>query len=145
MNIDTQLPLDFDGVFRFTNNTNSDFVGVWNKVEYTFPAMKTTPMVIENATPLEVQSIRKKFAKDLAVAQFYESAKFKDMNDPKHGVKPALYTDSDLAPLIQKCLEPLAVGVAKAKALPKDKNENYKVSKIVNQGDSLVEGSASLA
>lgn len=132
------LPEDFDGVFRFTNSTTEDFIGVWNKVEHTFPAMKTTPMIIPGATPEEVQNIRKKFARDLAILQFYQSDKFKDMNDQKHGYKPATYTDSELALYIQKCLEPLPAGVSKAKALPKDKDENYKVSRIMKDGESLM-------
>jgi hypothetical protein len=66
------LPSDFDGIFRFTNWTDSDFTAKWDNIEYTFPAKKTTPIVIPNATPVEIQNIRKKFAKELAVACFYQ-------------------------------------------------------------------------
>lgn len=104
------LPADFDGQFRFTNWTDEDFKAKWDGVEYTFPANKMTPMTIMSATPLEIQNIRKKFAKELAVNEFYKTKKFKGMDDKKHGQNPAIYTDSDLIPLIQKCLEPLEIG-----------------------------------
>ena len=37
MNNTTQ---DFDGVFRFTNATDTDFTFLWNNVEYKFKAGK---------------------------------------------------------------------------------------------------------
>lgn len=118
------LPVDFDGVFRFTNFTEHEFKAKWNSVEYTFPPLSTIPLIIPGATPEEVQTIRKKFAKELAVACFYQSAKFKAMEgsvrnangEPTGGV-PALYTDSDIAPFVQRCLEPLPVGQATVKKL----------------------------
>lgn len=108
------LPEDFDGVFKFTNHTDEDFVGVWDKVEYTFPANKTSPMVM-NFTPVEIQSIRKKFAKELAVREFYNTKKFRDLNKHTPGGTPATYNDSDLTEFIQKCLLPLPMATAKAK------------------------------
>lgn len=138
-NVENELPKDFDGVFRFTNATTAEFVGVWNKVEYTFPPMKTTPMIIPGATPEEVQNIRKKFARDLATLQFYDSDKFQSMNGVK-SIKPALYTDSDLEPYIQECLKPLPAGVSKAKKLPDDSIENYKGSKVLKGDESLMTG-----
>lgn len=110
------LPDDFDGVFKFTNHTDEDFVGKWDKVEYTFKANSTSPMIM-NFTPIEIQSIRKKFAKELAVREFYKTKKFKDMNKHVPGGTPALYTDSDLKDFIQKCLVPLPVVIAKAKVV----------------------------
>lgn len=133
------LPVDFDGVFRFTNFTDRDFKARWNSIEYTFPAQKSTPMIIPGATPEEVQTIRKKFARELAEREFYETPKFVHMNAPVPGGTPALYTDGDLAPFIQKCLDPLPIAQATIKTLPKDKDTNYsKSTKIVQQGESLM-------
>jgi hypothetical protein len=131
------LPADFDGIFRFTNFTDKEFKAKWNSVEYTFPPLKTTPMIIPNATPEEVQHIRKKFAKELAVSCFYESDKFKFMNDKERGQVPALYTDSDIAPFIQRCLEPLPIAQAISKVLPKDDKKNYKATRVLDKDESL--------
>lgn len=149
----SSLPTDFDGVFRFTNYTNEDFTARWANIEYTFPAMKTTPMIVPNATPEEVQHIRKKFARELATREFYKTPKFVGMNSVQPGGVPALYTDSDLAPFIQKCLEPLPVAQAKTKVLPKvldesklRKDEEGKpVSRILKGKESLIsEGSGAI-
>jgi hypothetical protein len=146
------LPEDFDGVFRFTNFTGSEFKAKWDNKEYTFPAGKTVPLVIPNATPLEIQSIRKKFAKELAVACFYQSDKFKAMNtshlgkngEPTGGM-PSLYTDTDIAPFVQRCLEPLPIAQAKVVELPKDNEDRYvkntkgrPVTRVVQDGESLI-------
>ncbi len=140
------LPEDFDGVFRFTNFTNGEFKAKWNSVEYTFPPMKTTPLIIAGATPEEVQNIRKKFAKELAVEIFYGTKKFKDMDKNPTGdwKRSATYTESDLAPFIQRCLEPLPAAQAKARALPKDDGEKYHkdeegkpVTRILKANESL--------
>ncbi len=128
------LPADFDGVFRFTNYTNEDFTAKWDKVEYTFPANKTSPMVM-NFTPAEIQSIRKKFARELAEREFYKTPKFNELNKHIPGGIPALYTEADLKPFIQKCLEPLPLAQAKAKVVPSDNLEDRN-SKDEN-GDSL--------
>ncbi len=146
------LPVDFDGVFRFTNFTNEEFKARWDNVEYTYPAMSTTPMVIANASPLEIQSIRKKFAKELAVLEWYKTPKFIGMNAHVPGGTPALYTDSDLAPLIQRCLEPLAVATAKIKVLPKQDDSKFakdskgrNVTRVLEKDESLLsQGSADI-
>lgn len=143
------LPADFDGVFRFTNFTDKDFKAMWGKVEYTFPAMKTSPMIIPGATPEEVQHIRKKFARELAIEQFYKTPKFVSMNNVQPGGVPALYTDSDLQPFIQKCLEPLPVALATAVALPKTDEKTFlktnddgnPVTSILNKNTSLLKDS----
>ncbi len=124
--VESVLPVDFDGTFRFTNFTDTDFVAKWDNVAYTFPAQRTTPIIIPDRTPLEIQSIRKKFAKELAIQCFYGTAKFKDMDDRKHGERPALYTDNDLAPFVQRCLEALPVGQVKSKVLPRDDESRYR-------------------
>lgn len=139
------LPADFDGVFRFTNYTDHEFRARWNSVEYVFPSLSTVPMIIPGATPEDVQHIRKKFAKELAVAQFYESDKFKRLNAHVPGGIPALYTDSDIAPFVQRCLEPLPLAQAKITILPKDSEENYRkdrkgrnVTRVLDKDESLL-------
>ncbi len=139
------LPQDFDGIFRFTNFTDKDFKAKWGNVEYTFPAMKTSPMIM-NSTPIEIQHIRKKFARELAIEEFYKTPKFVGMNTLTPGGTPALYTDSDLAPFIQRCLEPLPLAQVKTKVLPKITDENSfikdskgkPVTKILEKDESLL-------
>lgn len=149
---DMTLPVGFDGVFRFTNFTDRDFAAKWNNVEYTFPAMSTSPMVILGEMPENVQHIRKKFAKELAEREFYSTEKFKYMNAPERGERPAIYTDADLEPFIQRCLEPLPIAHATQTALPRDSAANYKidpktgdnVTKPVEAGTSLVQPNGSV-
>ena len=152
MFVDNKLPVDFDGVFRFTNFSDTDFTVKWGGIAYTFPAQKMTPMIIPSATPEEVQHIRKKFAKELATREFYNTDKFKGMNtshldksgQPTGGT-PATYTDSDLTLFIQRCLEPLPIGRATTVSLPKDSetkfrkdNKGKNVTKVLEEGESLL-------
>lgn len=132
-----KLPDNFDGVFRFTNFTDKEFKAKWNNVEYTFPPLKTTPMIISSATPEEVQHIRKKFARELAESMFYESEKFKYMNDKERGQVPALYTESDIAPFVQRCLEPLPIAQATTRVMPKDDKKNYKATRVLDKDEFL--------
>ncbi len=125
---DTVLPEDFDGVFRFTNWTEEDFLAKWDSREYRFPAKKRTPMVIINASPLEVQNIRKKFAKELAEREFFKSERAKAMTE-KRGELNSIhqansYSLDDLQGYIQRCLEPLAIGKATVRQAPTDDLEN---------------------
>jgi len=142
---DNILPKDFDGTFKFTNFTNEEFKARWNSVEYTFPPMKTTPMIIPNATPIEVQNIRKKFAKELAIIEWYKTPKFQGMNNIPMGGTPALYTDNDLAPFIQKCLEPLPLGHVVAKNVEKNEDSKFttdpkgrKRTRVLDPNESLM-------
>lgn len=143
---DNILPSDFDGVFRFTNSREEEFKAKWGGIEYTFPALKTVPMVIPGATPEEVQHIRKKFAKEWAIEEFAKTPKFAKLNDVPPGGTPALYTEDDLAPFIQKCLEPLPLAQAALKKMPKDSEEKYRkdaksgknVTRVLNDGESLL-------
>lgn len=142
------LSAEFDGIFRFTNWTDKDFTSKWDSVEYTFPALKTVPLIIPNATPQEVQSIRKKFALDLATYVFHNSDKFKSMDltieESQAGKVPALYTDKDIAPYVQRCLEPLPAAVAKTVIAPAKEiklstdQKGKKVSKVLDGDESLV-------
>lgn len=116
------LPQDFSGVFYFTNKSDEDFTAKWDKVEYTFPANKTSPMIM-NFTPIEIQSIRRKFAREFAEREFYKTDKFQKMNAHVPGGTPPTYTESDLASIIQQCLEPLPIANAKTRVLPNERLE----------------------
>jgi len=121
MQYDNVLPENFDGTFRFTNWTDEDFVGVWGSKEYRFPAKATSPMIIVDHTPLEIQAIRKKFAKDLAEREFFKSRQYEKIRSREgtiddmgmitprgYGMSHAgTYTLNELTPYIQKCLDPL--------------------------------------
>lgn len=147
-NLNNLLPPDFDGVFRFTNATSEDFTAKWGNVAYTFPAQKTTPMIIPGATPEEVQHIRKKFAKELAIREFYKSPRFLKLNDTPMGGTAATYTEDELTRFIQTCLEPLPIAQATVEVLPKDSESRYRkdnkgrnVTKVLDPGESLMENS----
>lgn len=135
---DTILPEGFDGTFRFTNASEEDFVGKWGGKEYLFPAMKTTPMVIYDATPLEIQNIRKKFARDYAEREFFKSKNYEAARSIE-GVKelgtiqPRLnsfqqarsYSETELTSYIQQCLEPLPMAQATVAEAPKMNIEEH--------------------
>lgn len=103
---DTEGGLFENGTFYFTNFTNEDFVARWDNIEYVFPANKTTPIIIPTETPIGIQSIRRKFAEELATREFYKTEKFSKLNNAPTA-SPATYTVNDLTTLIQKCLIPL--------------------------------------
>jgi hypothetical protein len=120
MKVDSVLPEDFDGVFRFTNWSEEDFIGVWGKKEYRFPAKSTSPMIIPDHSPIEIQQIRKKFAKDLAEREFYKTDHYEKLRRREGErvdgmIQPVLnsfrganeYSLDTLAPFIQRALEPL--------------------------------------
>lgn len=139
--IKNELPKDFDGTFRFTNWTEVDFTAKWGGIAYTFPALKTTPIVIPTATPLEIQNIRKKFAKELAEREFLKSKKAGDLNKKNENVNwqvAVTYTGGDLESLVQKCLEPLPLGQITAEKTPteSEKRPKPKATKIVKTTQS---------
>lgn len=149
MNENNVLPPDFDGIFRFTNATDEDFVGRWAKVEYTFPAMSTTPMIISGATPEDVQHIRKKFAKELAEREFYKGTKIKQLDESNKGVGSVhvavTYQPRDLEPYIQQCLKPLPIAQIKAKPIISNDDEKFtkdargrKRTRVLDKEESLV-------
>lgn len=125
---ETVLPEGFDGTFRFTNPTEEDFIGKWGGQQYLYPAMKTTPMVIYDATPLEVQNIRKKFARELAEREFFKSKRYEQFRSQEGEMghrslnsihMAAQYSEGDLTAYIQKCLEPLPMAAATVAETPK--------------------------
>ena len=123
MKFESMLPENFTGTFSFTNWTDEDFVGVWGGKEYHYPAMSTSPMVIPEHSPIEIQHIRKKFAKDMAEREFYKSEQYNnflkqernaDGSPRSSGIhQAATYSLETLTPFIKKCLEDLPVTVAR--------------------------------
>lgn len=116
MSYESVLPEDFDGTFRFSNPSDEDFVGAWNNKEYLFPARSTVPMVMAEHSPIEIQHIRKHFAKKLAEREFYKSKEYTVMKGQEGTAgerrfnsihQAATYTLSDLEPYIKQCLQPL--------------------------------------
>lgn len=119
------LPKNWDGRFMFTNDSDEDFVFVWAKKAYLFPARQTVDMMrmAFNATPLEVQQIRKFAARKWGEREFFNSDEAKKMEsferNPQTGAPTLMsfqsarsYSDADLAPHIQRCLTPLPEGTA---------------------------------
>ncbi len=118
MKYETTLPVDFDGVFKFTNWSDSEFIGTWNKKQYHYAANATSPMIIPEHSPLEIQHIRKKFAKDLAEREFFKGTRYEAMRAPEGSMgnrtmsgihTAAAYTMDDLKEGIQACLKPLEI------------------------------------
>lgn len=152
---DSVLPADFGGVFYFTNSTKEEFKAKWGGVEYTFPPAKTTPLIVAGHTPEQTQYIRKKFARELAEREYYRSAKLKALEaqtpigSASSFKMAAVYTEADLKPFIQQCLEPLPMAPAKVEIVPKTdikdilrKDRTGKnVSRPLSEGESLMEKS----
>ncbi len=148
------LPEGFNGTFYFTNFTNEEFKATWNKKEYTFPKESTVPLIILDATPAEVQNIRKKFAKELAEREFFKSKKYADLDamNPRQTqstFRTAVgYSMDELNVFIKRCLEPLPVADLKVHnivndfedKLHKDEKGNP-TSPVVEAGTNLVSGS----
>lgn len=136
-----EYEVDFDGVFRFTNATDEDFVTLWNNKEYTYPAGQTTPMIIANASLEEIQQIRKYFAKRLAEREFFKTKGFKESRnglkdkDMGRNVVASSFNEGQLQPWIDECLKPLPIGKQKVKNLPTEER-NIKVTKAIGQGSA---------
>ena len=130
-------PNYLNGVFYFSNASEEDFVALWNNVEYIFPAMTCSPMLIANEPPENVQEIRKRFALTWAQKQWYAGREYKKM--VKEGGRiPAIPNEKVYEPLIQMCLNPLPIVQVKTKKKGEEKTR-YKGSKPVNKKDNLNE------
>ena len=129
-------PNYLNGVFYFSNTSDEDYIHLWHNIEYTFPAKTCSPMIIAGATGEEVQNIRKRFAYDWAVNQFYNSKEFKKM-EKQGGLRPPIPNEKVLEPYIQMCLNPLPVKPAKTRPIPAEKETNYRGSKPVSKGANL--------
>lgn len=149
------LPEGFDGRFFFTNPSDEDFIGSWDSKGYLYPARSTTQMVIMNASPIETQNIRKKFAKELAEREFFKSEKAKEMEKqerpqgfPVFGSihQGRTYSENDLKDYIQKCLDPMPISAPVMQNLPPDDiesrlhkdEEGFPISQVASQGQRLV-------
>lgn len=150
-----KLPEDFNGVFYFTNPTDTEFISYWNSVQYTFPASKTVPLIIPDETPLGVQEIRKKFARELATLMFYQSDKYKIREGsapPASGKNPAIFTEADLAPYVQRCIEPMPLAQATSEKVEIDQTERKmrtdengkRRTKVLKGDESLVSGAETM-
>lgn len=127
---------EFMGVFHFTNPTDEDFVHLWNNEEYTFPKMSTVPLIMPKENAEAIQEIRKRFAYDLAVREFYRSKEYLKMSKQGHGLPPT-FDDKLLEPMIEKCLVPLELKKAKVKKIEVDEESKFKGSKAVGIDDNL--------
>lgn len=129
------LETDFDGVFRFSNNSDEDFTCLWNNREYIFPAKTRSPIVIPNESLENIQEIRKKWAFKWAEKEWYKSDEYERMSKMGGGLPPTR-NDKVLEPLIQMCLVPLPLGKAEVKE-GKPEKLNIKASKAVSENASL--------
>jgi len=128
------LPENFDGIIRFTNWSDEDFVGKWNSKEYEFKANTTSPLFMVDQTPLEMLNICKKFALDLAVREWGKDKWYSDNlkrernadGSPRgYGMQgAATYTIDQLAPLIQKGLYIYSASKAKVQEALRPKLED---------------------
>jgi hypothetical protein len=148
MKYETTLPNDFTGVFYFTNPSDEEFVATWNSKQYHFPAQSTSPMIMPDHSPLEIQHIRKKFARDLAEREFFKSPRYEQMrraegekvdgvviprlNSIHQGVP---YSVGDLKPYIQACLKPLEQARAFITPAPRVKDMERVLSRDDNTGE----------
>lgn len=111
-----------DGVVKFTNASDEDFMALWNNKEYTFPAKTTCPMVIPNEPSENIQEICKKFAMKYAQRELSKSKAYKaiEKEAAKH-ISPATYDEKILQEYVDQCLAPLPIGEASVKDIPKQK------------------------
>lgn len=129
------LDTDFDGVFRFSNNSDEDFTVLWNNREYTFPAHTRSPIIIPNESLENIQEIRKRWAYKWAEREWYKGDKYNQMKEMGGG-RPPVRNEKDLEPLIQMCLDPLPIAKAEVKERPKE-NLRLKGSKAVGPNENL--------
>ena len=128
-NTNSPLPPDFDGDFFFSNPDTEEFIGKWGGKEYHYAPQTRSKMIIRGAAPEEVQQIRKKFAKELGERMFFASQKAKQMVgiERQSNGEPVMrsihqanvYSDADLKPYIQACLDELALKSATVTDAPK--------------------------
>ncbi len=116
------LPADFDGDFYFSNPDDEEFIGKWGGKAYRYAPQTRSKMIISKASPEEVQQIRKKFARELGNKMFFKSEKAKQMTtiERQSNGEPVFrsihqantYSDADIAPYTQACLDPLPLARA---------------------------------
>jgi hypothetical protein len=133
MRYEPVLPEDFTGTFYFSNPTAEDFTGVWAGKQYLFPAGTMSAIMIPEHSPLEIQHIRKHFARALAEREFYKSKSY-DTYRKQEGTpgnrnlnsihQAVAYTLKDLEPYIQEYLKPLPVSALLSKPVAKENIED---------------------
>lgn len=137
-----------DGVFYFTNpglfktknkqgELTTDWAVLWNNKEHIFEGKTTSPLIIANEPPENIQTIRRKFAFKYAQAWFHQTKRYKDLVK-SGGLIPATYDeDSEFLNVIQACLTPLPKSQAKVRELPRESEDNFKGSKAIRPGQDL--------
>ena len=145
MEIEKILPENFDGIFRFTNNSDEEFVVKYNNKEYRFPANSTSPMIMPEFSAVEIMNIRKKFAYKYAEQKFFKSKAYdhqrsRESSKDKMGMlhpygqgmsHAGQYSIDDLAPYIQECLVPLPIGKVSVTQVPK-----VELDQVLSKDDS---------
>lgn len=132
---------EFVGVFYFTNWTDEDYVHLWNNQEYTFPKKSMVPLIMPKETSEAIQEIRKRFAYDLAVREFYSGKEYQRLVKlgNKAGGIPPIFDEKILEPMIEKCLNPLPLAKAQVRNVERDEESKFKGSKAVGLDDNLNE------
>jgi hypothetical protein len=139
--------------FPFTNFSKDEFIGRWDSQEYVFPPNSTVKMLglIPSASPQQIEHIRKKFAYELAMDQFYRSADYKKFDlTPEQSRKEdnigIPYTEKDYAKYVQMCLEPLPVATAPARATSKKgiqlsvDEKGKPITHVLDDSELLIQG-----
>lgn len=103
------IPQEFSGQFFFTNPDTEDFTAFWNGTAYTFEAMKTSPFYVLDATMIETQEIRKRFALKLAQRMFGKTKEYRELEKKSEGKPTPMHYDPAkvLQPFVDQCLKPL--------------------------------------
>jgi hypothetical protein len=137
------LPKDFDGRFYFTNFSDEDFETKWNNKIYTFPSLKTTPLIIADESLEHIQQIRKYFAERLAKREYEKTSKFMDRrngipnpNGGGHMVASFYNEEIELKPYVARCLESMPRAKPNVKDAPEIADKPLKAMKIIGQGSS---------
>lgn len=125
---------EFDGVFRFSNNSDEDFLALWNNKEYTFPKNTRSPMIIPNESLENIQEIRKKWAYKWAQREWFKSPQYNRMKEMGNGLPPTMQ-EKDLESLIQMCLEPLPLSKATVKE-GKSQDVKTRATKAISDGSN---------
>lgn len=139
-------------MFPFTNPLEKDVTLVWGKKAYTFAARSTTNLLglIPDASPIEVQGIRKEFAIRLSQQRFFESQEYKAMEAQApagSNLTPPLVPMDKRVQFMEECLIPLKKARATTKDVPQDDIESKlhvdpdtgkRVSKPVAKGEDLI-------
>lgn len=126
---------DFDGVFKFTNVTDEDFIALWNSKEYMFPAGMCCPLIIPDETLESIQEIRKRFAYKLAVREFYKGKEYNRMKKLGGGLPPT-FDEKILEPMIETCLKPLPMAKARVRVGKKTDDRSFKASRAISEKDN---------